>query len=135
MDIFFKQLPLFLRSVQAQNLFTDEPPELQQIAVVVSRVFNFFVLSVGVVLVALIFVSSIKFAMAQGDPKAVEGAKKTLTYAVLGFILVVGVYTLLILISSSLLGETPVTPGGLIDQIVDSILELDAILEITPASP
>lgn len=45
---------------------------------------------VFVSLVALVFVivAGIKFTLSGGDPKQVEGARKTLTYAIIGLLLV-----------------------------------------------
>lgn len=53
----------------------------------------------GIVLFILLLSGGFKFITSGGDPKAVEGAKKTLTYAVGGLVLLAGSYLLLKLIS------------------------------------
>lgn len=42
----------------------------------------------GIVAVFLIIVSGIKFMTSGGDPKQVEGAKHTMTYAIIGLIII-----------------------------------------------
>lgn len=42
----------------------------------------------GIVALFLIILSGYKFINSGGDPKAVDGARKTLTYGILGFILI-----------------------------------------------
>lgn len=144
MSLFFNILSIFLRRVDAQSdppepggdFFTDEPPDLVSLLVVIGRVFNVLVLSVGVVFVAMLFLSAYKFSISQGDPKGIEGAKKTLTHALIGFLVVVGVYSLLYLIVSSLGGDEAYgTPSGLFTQIRYAIENLNELLNITPGSP
>ncbi len=53
----------------------------------------------GIVFFILLLSSGLKFITSGGDPKALEGAKKTLTYAVSGFILIILSYLILLLIS------------------------------------
>ena len=49
----------------------------------------------AIVLFIMLLVGGFKFISAGGDPKAVEGAKKTLTYAVAGMVLIASAYLIL----------------------------------------
>jgi hypothetical protein len=52
----------------------------------------------GIVLFVMLLVGGFKFITSGGDPKAVEGAKKTLTYAVAGLIIILISFLILVLI-------------------------------------
>ena len=60
----------------------------------VAQVINFLLFSSGAVLIGMILIGAYKYATAVGDPKAAEGAKLTLTYAVIGFFSVIGTLVL-----------------------------------------
>jgi hypothetical protein len=53
----------------------------------------------GIVLFVMLLVGGFKFITSGGDPKAVEGAKKTLTYAIAGLIIILISFLILVLIS------------------------------------
>ena len=63
-----------------------------------SNVVSVLIALAGVVLFVLIVMSGLKFITSGGDPKAVEGAKKTLTYAVGGLVAILLSYMVLLLI-------------------------------------
>lgn len=52
----------------------------------------------GITLFILLVIGGFKYITSGGDPKAVEGAKKTLTYAIGGFIILLLSYLVLVLI-------------------------------------
>lgn len=52
----------------------------------------------GIVLFILLLVGGIKYITSGGDPKAAEGAQKTITYAISGLILILLSYLILVLI-------------------------------------
>lgn len=54
----------------------------------------------GIVAVILIIYSGIRFITSGGDPKQVEGARKTMTYAIIGFIVILLSFAILNLIST-----------------------------------
>ena len=54
----------------------------------------------GVVLFVLLLVGGIKYITSGGDPKAAEGAQKTITYAIGGLILILLSYLILVLIKT-----------------------------------
>lgn len=52
----------------------------------------------GITLFLMLILGGFKYITAGGDPKALEGAKKTLTYAILGIVLIASAYLILLLI-------------------------------------
>lgn len=54
----------------------------------------------GVVLFIMLLMGGFKFITAGGDPKAIEGAKKTLTYAIGGIVLIALSFLILRFIST-----------------------------------
>ncbi len=53
----------------------------------------------GIVLFVLLLMGGFKYITSGGDPKATEEAQKTITYAILGLILILASYLILVLIS------------------------------------
>lgn len=54
----------------------------------------------AIVLFVLLLTGGFKYITSGGDPKATEGAQKTITYAILGLILVLVSYLILVLIKT-----------------------------------
>lgn len=54
----------------------------------------------GIVLFVLLIVGGFKYITSGGDPKALEGAKKTLTYAIGGLIVILLSYLILVFIKA-----------------------------------
>lgn len=81
--------------------YAGDPNPLALICIVV-RLLNVLVLAVGAIFVMFVFMSAIKFAMAQGDPKALQGAKQGLTVAIIGVLIVVGVFAILTILRNVL---------------------------------
>ncbi len=54
----------------------------------------------GIALFALLLMGGFKYITSGGDPKAVEGAQKTLTYAIGGLIIILISYLILVLIKT-----------------------------------
>lgn len=72
---------------------------LNCIPVVIQNVVNFLVIFSGVVAVFLVVWAGYKFVMSEGDPEKIASARKTLTYAIFGFLFVLGSFFLLNLIA------------------------------------
>jgi len=77
----------------------SDPPTLQEFEVLFGNVVKVILGLAGLVFFVLLVLGGIKYITSGGDPKAVEGAKKTLTSALGGFILIVLAYLILVLIS------------------------------------
>jgi len=86
-----------------------DSPNLSDLVPVFNRVYNTAILSAGAVFIIWMIISGIRYMSAGGDEKAVASARSALTYAVLGFILILGAYAI-IAILGNLLGT--ITVGG-----------------------
>lgn len=62
---------------------------LECIPVVIQNLVNFAIAFVGALAVIFIIISGIRYITSGGDPKQVEGAKKTMMYAIIGLIVVI----------------------------------------------
>jgi hypothetical protein len=76
----------------------DDVAQISNLRDLFSNVVSVLVALAGVVLFVLIVMAGLKFITSGGDPKAVEGAKKTLTYAVGGLVVILLSYLVLLLI-------------------------------------
>lgn len=75
-----------------------DPPTLQNLEDVFANVIKIVLGIAGITFFILLLSSGFKFITSGGDPKSLEGAKKTLTYAIGGFILIILSYLILLLI-------------------------------------
>lgn len=69
----------------------SDPPTLDEIACPIDKGLEVLVYSSGAGFIGMILYGSIKYSLSQGDSKGVEGAKLTLTWGVVGFLIVIGV--------------------------------------------
>lgn len=76
-------------------------PSLNCIPVVFGNVVKAALMFAGVVAVFLIIISGIKFINSGGDPKQVEGARKTMTYAIIGLVVVLSSFFIVDVIAKS----------------------------------
>jgi hypothetical protein len=77
---------------------SDTPATLGDLEVLFGNVVKVILGFAGIVFFILLLSSGLKFMTSGGDPKAVEGAKKTLTYAIGGLIAIILAYLILVLI-------------------------------------
>jgi hypothetical protein len=92
-----------INTVFAQNYSDpkgDSPATLQDLEVSFGRVVEVMLGLAGIALFIMLIVGGFKFITAGGDPKAIEGAKKTLTYAIGGIVLIVLSFLILRFIST-----------------------------------
>lgn len=74
------------------------PAQLSQLEDVFSKVVT-SLLSLGAIVLFLMLLSGgFKYLTSGGDPKAAEGAQKTLTYAIGGLVLLAGAYIILMIV-------------------------------------
>lgn len=81
---------------------TNEPVDTNQLGSLVGvfeRILSYAMGVSGAVLVIMIAYGVWKSSMALGDPRGLEGAKQTWTYAIFGFFVVVGVFVIFAIIS------------------------------------
>ncbi|OGM15802.1 hypothetical protein A2V56_01020 [Candidatus Woesebacteria bacterium RBG_19FT_COMBO_42_9] len=73
----------------------NTPATFSDIEVAFARIVLVILGLAAIVLFIMLLVGGFKFITAGGDPKAVESAKKTLTYAIAGMVLVASAYLIL----------------------------------------
>lgn len=76
-------------------------PSLNCVPIVFNNVVKAALMFAGVVAVFLIIISGIKFINSGGDPKQVEGARKTMTYAIIGLVIILSSFFIISVIGSS----------------------------------
>ncbi len=77
-----------------------EPAKLSDLEGVFGNVVSAALGFAGIVLFVLLLVGGIKYITSGGDPKAAEGAQKTITYAIGGLALILLSYLILVLIKT-----------------------------------
>jgi uncharacterized membrane protein len=70
------------------------------IPIILSNLINAALIFSGIVAVIFIIIGGFKYIRSGGDPKQVDGARKTLTFAIIGLILVLLSFFILFMISS-----------------------------------
>jgi len=103
-------------------LAADDPPALSSIFSIIANILSVAVTVAGLVLVVMIAYGVWKSSMATGDPRGLEGAKQTWTYAVYGFFVVVG-FTAIIMIIGKLLGIN-LSPSGFLGNVSGAVNSL-----------
>lgn len=76
----------------------DCPASLSNLEGVYSNVVKYAFGIAGIVLFILLIMAGFRFITSGGDPKAVEGAKRTMTSALFGFIIILVAYLILVVI-------------------------------------
>ena len=76
------------------------PAQIKDLETVFGNVVRAALGFAGIVLFVLLLVGGFKYITSGGDPKATEGAQKTITYAILGLILILASYLILVLIKT-----------------------------------
>lgn len=76
------------------------PPRLSDLEKIFTNIVQVLLGLAGIVLFVLILMGGLKYITSGGDPKAIEGAQKTITYAVGGLIVILFSYLILVLIAN-----------------------------------
>lgn len=76
----------------------DGPAKLSDLELVFGNVVKIALAASGVVLFVLLIIGGLKYITSGGDPKAAEGAQKTITYAIGGLLLILASFLILELI-------------------------------------
>ena len=82
-----------------KNINGNEVASLDCVSALFQNVVNAAFLFAGIVALIIIIYSGIKFIFSGGDPKQVEGARKTLTYAIIGFVVIILSFMIINIIS------------------------------------
>jgi len=84
-------------NVGAANL--DGVAKISDLGGLFGRIITYSLGFAAIVLFVLLVVGGFKYITSGGDPKAVEGAQKTLTSAIVGLIIILLSYTILVIIT------------------------------------
>lgn len=76
----------------------DEAASIGDLNILFTNIVSIFLTLGGIALFVMILVAGFKWLSAGGDPKAIESAKQTLTWAIIGIVLLVGSYLIIIFI-------------------------------------
>jgi len=108
-----------------------EPPSLlTSLSSILSRIVGLFLAASAAALIIMVAYGIIKGSLAAGDPRGLEGAKSTWTYALYGFLIIVLSMVILTLIRKVLglsTGDERLGFKTFLDKILDSIEELVGI--------
>ena len=78
----------------------NDPGEISDIVGILANIIRLLAPAAAIAVFVMILVAGFQFLTSGGDPKAVAAARTTLTYAILGVILVVVVWLILTLIEA-----------------------------------
>lgn len=95
-----------------------QPPSLNDLKEILSRIVGLFLAASAAALIIMVGYGIIKGSLAAGDPRALEGAKGTWSYAVFGFFIVILSITLVNIIRKVLGIEGSFVFAGFLDNIV-----------------
>lgn len=77
-------------------------PSLGCLAQIVTSIINLAFTFLGAVLLLLLMWGAVKFIISRGDPKGIGEAQKTMTYAVIGAVVVLGSFILINVVTTAL---------------------------------
>ena len=115
-----------------------EPPSLTSLSSILSRIVGLFLAASAAALIIMVAYGIIKGSLAAGDPRGLEGAKSTWTYALYGFLIIVLSMVILTLIRKVLglsTGDERLGFKTFLDKILDSIEELVGIGQRSGSGP
>lgn len=108
-----------------------DPPSFGELRGILSRVIGLFFAASAAVLIIMIAYGIIKGSLAAGDPRGLEGARGTWTYAIYGFLIIV-LSMLIVAIIRGRLGLSGTFNFGLFfDNIFDAI---DSLVNISQSN-
>lgn len=90
-----KKVGLFLSQIVAVVFLTtpafaavSDTPKLTELGDILNRIITFLFGLIGGIAIILIVVGGIRYILAGGDPKATMAAKQTITFALIGLVIV-----------------------------------------------
>jgi hypothetical protein len=102
----------------------DDPPSITEIVCPVIRIINTATIVSGAVFTIMVLYGGIKLALAMGDPKGFQAAKGTLTWALIGFSVVVFSVTILTLLVNTLDLNLQLNPFDALQTSIQDLLQL-----------
>ncbi len=89
---------IFLSACAPQD--PNKPAEIGDIVNVIKNIISLLVPAAAIAFLLMLIIGGFQFLVSGGDPKAAAGARSTLTYAIIGIILVVISWLILLLIKN-----------------------------------
>ncbi|MBI3559399.1 hypothetical protein HY085_03290 [Candidatus Gottesmanbacteria bacterium] len=80
---------------------SKDVPSLGCLAQIVSNVIGIAFLFLGAVTVLFLLWGAIRFVISRGDPKGIQEAQKTMTYAIIGAVVVLGAFILINMVTTA----------------------------------
>ena len=93
--------PLIIPKAFAQdwsNPSGKEPANFADLVVIVERILNIAIRLAGIAAFVMLIVGGFQYLTAGGDPKKTQAASSTITYAILGLIIVIAAWFILLFI-------------------------------------
>lgn len=81
------------------NNVKDSAATLSCVPLIFQLVINFVFGLAGIAAVFFVFLAGVKFITSGGDAKQVEGARKTLTYAIIGLVVILASFAIINIVS------------------------------------
>jgi hypothetical protein len=75
-----------------------DPARITDLQTVFVNVVKVAIAAAGIALFVMLLIGGFKYITSGGDPKATEGAQRTITYAIGGLVLILAAYLILLLI-------------------------------------
>ena len=89
---------LFFAAQFLPVLAIGDPAQISDIVGILANIIGLLAPAAAIAVFVMILVAGFQFLTSGGDPKAVAAARTTLTYAIIGIILVISVWLILLLI-------------------------------------
>lgn len=113
---------------------SGEEPSPSQLLCPIARGLNLIVLISGAIFTIMLGIAAFKYAMAQGDPKGLQGAKDTLVLAVMGFVVVLFLFSISIIIGNIFGLDTaqlgPISPFNALYEAMRKLFRSDSAIPI-----
>ena len=103
------------------NCDVEDATAIAQIVCPVMNILNILIVAAGLFFVIFVIFSGIKYVMAQGDPKGLMAAQQSLTYAIIGLVIILGFFATTNIIAG-VTGTNTQTVGGGVATPINSLL-------------
>ncbi len=128
--------PIYAQATVAsvcEGSYDPDSPTPYAIVCPAIKVLNVLILFGGAFFLGMVFLTAYKYSMAWGDPKGIQGAHNTATFAVVGLLFVVGVFAILRIVGTIFSIDTAYTsPQGPFEKLIQALEDLLNFANISP---
>jgi len=109
----YEDVPPAVEPGYCDNLNWDNL-ELRALMCIFNRIYNLVIYTVGAIFIIWMIISGIRYLKAGADEDAVASARKSLTFAVLGFLIVIAAHAIIVVVGNLLGIDIPIfrIPGS-----------------------